>query len=287
MILKRIAVTMLGASALTVIPATVAAATGVTPAAVTSASARASTLDSPDDAGFAATKAHFNVAQTYVRLPNASHFAHQIGLLSVSVQLWTSRQVFDLSATACTDSNCQAGGKPEARRYHLQLAVYSVKTGALVCSSRVTGRLRCPGVPRSWNRVRLAPRHHVMLSLVYPPPYTSLFVYANNETFNYPVNSHSVFRQARVAAEFGSGPLAKTHVRAPRSALPVLTLGIPPAPPFAAEVGVYGGPAGCFPDGPWAYHRVRTTASGSRGRAEARPGSLSYYGCDFTVYLEP
>ena len=286
MIIKRVAVTMLlGACALMVIPAT--AATGATTAAVTSASARANNLDSPDDAGFAATWTHFNVAQTYVRLPKAARFAREVGRLSVSVQLWTSRQVFDLTATACTDASCQAGGKPEARKYHLQLAVYSVKTGALVCSTRVTGKRRCPGVPRSWNRARLDPRRSAMLALVYPPPYTSLEASVNNAGYNYPVNRRLVFHQARVVGEFGSGPLTKTQVRAPRSALPVLTLGIPPAPPFAAEVGVYGGPAGCFPDGPWAYHRVRTTARGSRGRTEARPGGLSYYRCNFTVYLEP
>ena len=65
--------------------ATTLAVTGVAAAASASTGAPAY---SPEQAGYAATGAHFKVAEVWVKLPDASRFAHELGSLSVSVQLW-------------------------------------------------------------------------------------------------------------------------------------------------------------------------------------------------------
>ena len=70
--------------------------------------------------------------ETTVNLPDAGRFAREIGQLSVSVQLWTISSVLDLKVTACTDASCKPRGTPDSRGYHLEFAVYSRATGALV-----------------------------------------------------------------------------------------------------------------------------------------------------------
>ena len=172
-------------------------------------------LTSPEQAGYAVTGARFRNAETWVTLPNAAQFSGEVGQVSMSVQLMTSGSLIDLTVTACTDASCRAGGKPLTHRYHLQLAVYHRDTGALICSTSAPGSLRCPGVPASWNRARVAPGRFTELALSYPPPYEVVFASVNNQEYDYPVAAHSVFGQARIGVEFGATPWASASFTGP------------------------------------------------------------------------
>lgn len=256
---------------------------------VPAASAVASTgpvLTSPEQAGYAVTGARFRNAETWVTLPNAAQFSGEVGQVSMSIQLMTSRSVIDLTATACTDASCRAGGKPLTHRYRLQLAVYLRATGALICSTSAAGSLRCPGVPASWNRARVAPGRFTELALSYPPPYDVVFASVNNQEYDYPVAVHSVFGQARIGVEFGATPWAGASFRAPRKAMVVARFDRPTPPPYAAEIVTLSGSAAGIASW-WADHRVRMTGGPSGKRLEAAPGALWDDGYGFTVYLEP
>jgi RimJ/RimL family protein N-acetyltransferase len=191
---------------------------------------------SPEQAGYAATGAHFKVAEVWVKLPDASRFAHELGSLSVSVQLWTAASVMDLRASACTDTTCRPGGKPVTRRYHLDFTVFSRSTGAPVCS---TSNKTCPGVPASWNSARFAPGRTMALSLFYDPKAGSFFASANSQSYdNYFPGPGLIFNQARIGVETGATPWSRTPFRAPAVQVRLATFGIPPGPAQAAEIAV-------------------------------------------------
>ncbi len=123
------------------------------------------------------------------------------------------------------------------------------------------------------------------LTLSYPAPHDFVFVGPNNQTYDYQVSTNTVFHQTRIVAEFGAGPFGIARFRAPAAPVPVVRFGIPQAPPFAAEIAT-GRASSCFTDPHWARRRVQMAAA-SGSRTQARPGNLSYCGCNFTVYLEP
>jgi hypothetical protein len=241
---------------------------------------------SPGQAGYAVTGAHFTVAETWVRLPDAAQFSSEIGELRVSVQLWSSASVIDLTATACTDASCRAGGKPEERRYRLEFAVYSRATGALVCSTSAAGSLRCPQVPKAWNDARIAPGHVAALALSCPTPHNALFASVNDQLYFYPLGTSTVFGQARIGAEFGATPWTPASFRAPRKAIAAARFDRPPPPPYAAEIGTASGSAAGIASW-WAHHQVRMTGGSSGRRLEATASALWDDGYGFTVYLEP
>ncbi len=255
----------------------------------TAAGAAASTgrtLASPDQAGYAVTGARFTQAEIWVKLPDAAQFSGEIGRLSVSVELMTSSSVLDLTATACTDASCQAGGKPQEHRYRLQLAVYSRATEALICSTSAAGSLRCPGVPASWNAARIPAGHVAELALGYPVPHDFVFALVNDQEYDYPFPAHSVFGQARIGAQFGATPWTPASFRAPRKAIAIATFDRPTPPPYAAEIVTASGSAAGIASW-WAHHQVRLTGGSSGTRLEAAPGGLGDDGYGFTVYLEP
>jgi hypothetical protein len=262
------------------------AATVLVAAAGSAAASTGKTLTSPEQAGYAVTGAHFIAAETWVKLPDPAQFSHEIGQVSVSVQLMASKRLIDLTATACTDATCRAGGKPVTHKYRLQLAVYNRATHVLICSTSAPGSLRCPQVPKSWNTARLAIGHVVQLSLVYPPPHYLVFAAVNAHQYSYPVSTSSVFSQARIGAEFGSTPWARASFRAPRKAVAVATFGRPAPPPYWAEFAATKGSGGGIASW-WAHHSVRTTGGSSGKRLEAEPGALRDDGYEFTVDLEP
>jgi hypothetical protein len=251
----------------------------------TAAASTGPALASPEQAGYAVTGARFITAETWVTLPNPARFAGEVGRLAMSVQMQTSALIFDLSVTACTDVSCRAGGKPLSQRYRLEFAVYRRATRSLVCSTSAPGSLRCPGVPASWNRSRIAPGHVAALAMSYPIPYDVVFLYVNDQMYSYaPVSTHNVFGQASIGVEFGTSPWARASFRAPRTAMAVASFDRPTPPPYAAEFATRSGSAGGIASW-WADHRVRMT--GSAGRVEAATGALFDDGYGFTVSLEP
>jgi hypothetical protein len=244
------------------------------------------TLTSPAEAGYAVTGARFIVAETWVTLPNSARFSGEIGQLGMSVQLWTSAAVFDLTATACTDASCRAGGAPQSHRYRLELAVYSRATGALICSTSAAGSLRCPQVPTAWNSARIAAGRVAALALSCPPPHNVLFASVNNQLYFYPLGASTVFSEARIGAQFGATPWTSASFRAPSKAIAVARFDRPTPPPYAAEIATVSGSAAGIASW-WAHHRVRMMGGSSGRRLEATASALGDDGYGFTVYLEP
>jgi hypothetical protein len=271
-----------------VIAVLASAATVLTAAAGTAAASTGKTLTSPESAGYAVTGARFKAVETWVTLPNPAKFAREVGQISVSVQLITPKRVIDLTATACTDTTCRAGGKPVAHKYRLQLAVYRRTTHALICSTSVSGAQRCPGaaVGKSLNTARIAPGRRTEIDLVYPPPNDLLIAAVNGHEYLYPVSTRSVFSQARIGLEFGSTPWARASFHAPGKAVAVASFDRPNPPPYFAEIVATKGPGGGIASW-WAHHALRMEGGSSGKRLEAEPGALVDDGYGFTVYLEP
>jgi hypothetical protein len=78
--LRRIAALLAGAST------TVLMVTG------SAAASTGSAYYSADQAGYVATGAKFKFAGGTVRLPDASHYARELGRVGVSIQLWDTRR---------------------------------------------------------------------------------------------------------------------------------------------------------------------------------------------------
>jgi hypothetical protein len=260
----------------------------LTATAGTAVASTGKTLTSPESTGYAVTGARFKAVETWVTLPDPAKFAREVGQISVSVQLITPKRLIDLTATACTDATCRAGGKPETHKYRLQLAVYRRATHALICSTSAPGALRCPGaaVGKPLNTARIAPGRRTEIDLVYPPPNDLLIAAVNGHGYLYPVSTHSVFSQARIGLEFASTPWAHASFRAPAKAVAVASFGRPVPPPYFAEIVATKGSGGGIAFW-WAHHALRMKGGPSGQRLEAEPGALVDHGYGFTVYLEP
>jgi hypothetical protein len=224
-----------------------------------------------------------------MKLPNARHFAREIGRLSVSAQLWTKRLVFDLMFTTCTDATCRPGGRPETRAYRMEFAVYKRSTGELVCSTSASGASRCPGTGRNWAHQRCRPRSAAQFALVADPRIVNVDIGAsgcNAALAYYPVPLRANFWQARLGVEFGATPWTRVPFRRPARRLTIVSFDRPTPPPNSAEIVTLGGSTGGIA-GRWIHHEVKMTRNGASGGAEARPGRLWDEGYGFTVFLMP
>src|SRR5262245_52622055 len=179
------------------------------------AASTGSAFYSPDQAGYAATGANFRYVEGTVRLPDASHYARELGRVGVSVQLWTSATIYELRLSVCTDTTCAPGGSPVSHKYQAAFREFSRATGALVCS---TANRTCPDVPSAWtgSAARFAPGTKV--SLIIQDENGDLAVQANGLAYyGQLVDSGTVFSQARIGAEFGTTPWSKVAYHAPAS----------------------------------------------------------------------
>lgn len=241
------------------------------------------------DAGYAVSGQHLNVVETWVKLPDASRFARQLGRLAASVQLWTATQVIDLKLTACTDTTCKPGGKRVKLSYRPVLEVYDRTTGMLTCSTAASGTLRCPGTPSSFTRTRVAPGRKTTLSLVYTVPYAAVFASAGSPEYDYPVDTSGSgkptrnFTQARIGVELGSSPWAAPVLRAPASVTTLMSFDRPAPPPYAAEIGNLSGHTGGLTSSWWTARAIATAP----GSAHAFAGKLWDHGYGLTTYLKP
>jgi hypothetical protein len=266
------------------------AVVGLAPAGGAAASVTGHSGSASGDAGYAVTGNHLKVVETWVKLPDASRFAHNMGSLAASVQLWTSRQVIDLKLAACTDTTCKPGGTLVKQSYRPVLEVYDRATGTLTCSTAVSGRLRCPGISGPFSRARVAPGQTAMLSLVYTDPYAAVFASANSPEYDYPVATSTPvgkpaldFTQARIGVELGSTPWAAPALRAPASATRLMSFDRPPPPPYAAEIANLNGKSSGLATPWWTPHRIATAPSSARAVA----GKLWDQGYGLTVSLKP
>jgi hypothetical protein len=224
-----------------------------------------------------------------VKLPDASRFAREIGRLTVSAQLWTTRLVFDLTFSACTDATCRPGGVPERRGYRMEFAVFSRKTRALICSTSGSGASRCRYTGRNWSRQRCRPGSMAELVLLVHAPIVSgsLDAAGCGATFPYyQVPTRANFWQARLGVEFSDTPWARAPVRRPGRPVALVSFDRPTPPPYAAEIVTLNGSTSGIA-GWWADHQIALTRTGTSGYAEAKPGKLWDDGYGFTVYLRP
>jgi hypothetical protein len=239
----------------------------------------------PDAAGYSATGAYFDDAGIYVTLPNASRFAAEVGQIGISLQLWSSDLVADYQLVACTTSTCKAGGRPEVRRYRQVFSLYNRRTRALLCTTwTATAKLRCPGSRAAYEPRTFAAGSAQTIFLQYDRRYG--FIDANGYA-DYQPGTGLRFNQARIVAQFGSTPWSKVRFRAPPRPVLITDLGIPPPPPYMAEISTYGGKYATCLSSWWTRHKVKMTARGTAAAAEAAPEGLWQGSCDFGLYLEP
>jgi len=270
--LRRITTLLAGAStAVLMVTGSAAASTG-------------SAYYSADQAGYVATGAKFKFAGGTVRLPDASHYARELGRVGVSIQLWDTATVFELRLSTCTDTSCQPGGSPVSEMYQAAFREFSRSTGSLICS---TTNGTCPGVPAAWtgHAARFAPGDRVSMGIFYDPGSGFTDISVNNLDYdNLSPGAGLVFSQARIGAEFGTTPWSQVTYHAPRSETWLLTFA---QSARKAEIATYSGHGSCLTSW-WVHHKVRTTSDGTSGtRTEAQPHNLHNYGCDFAVYLGP
>lgn len=259
--------------------------------ATAAAAATARTPPASGDAGYAADGARLSVVETWVKLPAPSQYARELGSLSASVQLWTSRQVFDLKVIACTDAACRPGGKPVKRFYHAVLDIYNRANRTLTCSTAVTGRLRCPGDIGSFSRARIAAGRTIMLDLVYTIPYDSVIVDAGSQDYFYFLPGASGasgkpaldFTEARICAELGNTPWAAPDLHSPAKAMLLMSFDRPAPPPYEAEIGNLRNNGGGLVSPWWAHRRIGTDPRPPYAGA----GPLWDDGYGISVYLRP
>ncbi len=271
-----------------VVLAAVVCIAAVLPMTGTAAAGSAGRVTVSADAGYQVTGSHLSVAGTWVKLPEPWQFSREIGTIGASVQLWTAKRVIDLTVTACTDATCRPGGKPARRFYHTVLSVYNRATHALICSSAAAGSLQCAGTDGAFARQRLAPGHVISLSLVYTVPWLWVFAQAGNQDDNYRIVSSAPskptvdFTAARICVELAASPWSVPLLRAPRSAVKLMSFDRPRPPPYAAEIANLNGNAGGIAAAWWRDHVMST----SPRTPYATAGRLWDQGYGLTVYLE-
>jgi hypothetical protein len=245
--------------------------------------------NSPAQAGYAATGAHFIYAGAHITLPNASRFARELGTVQFGVQLWNGSTVIDVGAVACTDSTCKPGGKPEVRDYHPVLRVFSRKTGALICSA-AHGNCGSPS-SSGWAHASFRPGTSIDITVSYPRPFTGMVdgQVGSADYIAWPISPGVTFSQARIAATFGPTPFVAAPFRAPARAMRLATFFEPPGPPYEAELANSAGTSACLGKPPvFTRHYLRLTKDGGATHVRATAGALSGGdGCNFSVYLEP
>jgi hypothetical protein len=236
---------------------------------------------SHEQAGYAATGAHFQYVQSTVKLPDASQFASEVASYGVSVQLWTKYRV---AVVKVSNSTVTAGS-----HYGASVAVYSRTTHSLICST-ASSTLPCPSVGSRWTdgSVDFAPGDDVTLAALYDRSTGIDHFYVDDETTGvelfyggYVPGTGKVYGQARVGTEFSttspwgafgySSPPAETHLVTFRDTV-LLT---------------YSGQWSTLTSW-WTHHKIKATADGTSATpVEVAPHDLFNSGANFGVYLEP
>jgi hypothetical protein len=237
------------------------------------------------DSGYSLTGDAFIDVGVPVKLPNAAHFAHEVGRVGVSLQLWGKHIVVDLSASACTDARCQPGGRPVVEKYRLEVSVYKRSNGALICSTSAPHPAQqCTGYGfRAWNRIRLAPGSSQSLELTYDTSGDTIIGSDNLVETAVVVPGLGRVAQARIVAQFAASPFDKAPFRRPANRVLLMTLG---APPYSADFELANGRSGYIGSSLVTHHQIDMSATGRVPyHLEAVPSGLSNDGARFSVYL--
>jgi hypothetical protein len=198
-----------------VVAAMLASAACLAPAGAASASTGPA-VRTPREVGYTVTGAHFTLATSWLRLPDASRFASELGRLGVTAQFWSSKLVIDITAIACTDATCRPGGKPARRRYSVGFVVYKRQNHALVCSTSVAGPRRCRGAGPRWAHASLPAGQVVNIGLDCSADPRCDFVdaYLGRYNYDYDARPGSLVREARIGLQLGTTPWDRATYRA-------------------------------------------------------------------------
>jgi hypothetical protein len=249
------------------------------------------TYFSSDQAGYAVAGSGFNETEIWVTLPDAARFSRELGSVGISLQLWNKQTVATLTISACTDPSCRPGGKPARLRYRANFSIFKASTHALICSTSSSNPYtRCQGVSREWSRLRFRAGQQTYLVLSYDRMYGDFQASAGGTEYTTSEPGVSKrFDQARIVAQFGATPWSASYFRPPARAMHVMTMGVPPPPPWAGEVSAYSPspPTECIGNWP-RHHHVAMTALGRPSRRPRAIASGTWLdGCDFSISLEP
>ena len=244
------------------------------------------TVASPEQAGFAATGAQFRFVQESFTLPDASHFASEIGRFGLSVQLWSVHSVIVLGVSNTTT----------AGNYSAAATVFNPATKTAVCSTAGGGMGQpplCAGVPSAWTpgTVPFAPGDFLTESIFYSVAAgTTTFTVTDITSGQGLIYTRTAgmgisWNQARVGAEFGCTPWASCGIG------PVPYTAPPNAVTLASISGVrlttFSGHRSGLRSW-WTHSKVEWTRNGLlTGAVNAKAVNLSSDGTAFGVDLEP
>ena len=254
-----------------------AAATAVMISVGVAGAAVGSPFFSPEQAGFAATGAHFRFVQSTVTLPDASNFSSEVAGFGLSVHLWSNNRVVVLGVSNSTTSG----------PYSAAVAVYNRTTHALICSTAAP--TPCAGVPANWTdgTVNFPAGDVVTSSIFYDRAAgTTRFRVVDQTTMTTLTYTRSmsgqVWRQARVGAEFS--PISPWRMgftfNPPANVVRLATFR------NCALTTTSGLHTSFF--APWVRHKIFMTSTGTVfGTDDAAPGDLFNGGRNFGVFLLP
>ncbi len=248
--------------------------------AAPAAAATGAQFYTPEQAGYVATGARFQIVSSVARLPNAANFAPELAGFGVSVQLLTNSRVVVLGVSNSTT----------AGNYHAAVAVFNRTTHALVCSTAASGARKCPNVGARWTNgsVSFPPGHEVLLNISYIRSTGRDQFFAIDETTGAALTYHGYapgtgqnYTQARVGAEFADNPWGSFSYHPPAAETRLVSF-------RGTFLVTYSGSQSGLISW-WTRHKVLATSNGaSTGTVEVRPHNLMHNsGADFGVYLQP
>lgn len=267
-------------SRIAIIISAIAAISGLAFLAGTASAATGSARYSPEEAGYAATGAHFRYVQTVVTLPNAAAFASEVSSYGLSVHLWSGNRVLVLKLQA---------GTAVSGPYKAVASAYDRTTHALICTTGSS--TTCPNVGAAWldtTRNSFAAGDTVLISEFYnrTSGYDQFTV--SDQTsgqslgFRLADSTSELYGQARVGAEFGCSPWAACGLvyKAPALETRLVTF-------TTTRLTTYSGLKTSL-SAPWTHSKIFMTANGtSSSPVEVAPHNLQNSGQNFGVFFEP
>lgn len=263
-------------SRIAIIISAIAAISGLAFLAGTASAATGSARYSPEEAGYAATGAHFRYVQTVVTLPNAAAFASEVSSYGLSVHLWSGNRVLVLKLKA---------GTAVSGPYKAVASAYDRTTHGLICT---TDGNTCPNVGAAWLDARneFAAGDTVLISEFYNRTNGYDQFTVSDQTsgqslgFRLADSTSELYGQARVGAEFGSTPWAAVVYKAPALETRLVTF-------TTTRLTTYSGLKTSL-SAPWTHSKIFMTADGtSTSPVEVAPHNLQNSGQNFGVFFEP
>jgi len=238
------------------------------------------TIYSPEQAGYAATGAHFRFISETFTLPDASKFASNVGSFGLSVQLWSPNHVVVLGISTCTNSTgCNvAGGTPATEQWNAAVAIFDPVTHSMQYSNGASPAMAAGDVVT--EQLHYSRISGFLTSTVLDATAGTKFV----DSFH--VGPAVLFSQARAGAEFACDPFDNLNCSTPLvynstvSETHLVTL-------KDAKITTYSGHRSSWASW-WTHSKVLMTRNGlPTGAIDVRPHNLWNFGRNFGIFLEP